>query len=193
MKKTISILTLLTFSTMIIGCSSKEQPTINIQKDIKTYVKEESSSSSNKSGAISNFKRDDHRFCSRYSGFDYNNLGYSNNQGLYYGYYDQDGYFYNNIYFEYNNQYNYNDRVQRRGNFGRDSRHIRSYEYHPNNNWNRQHHYRQQYQYVGDYPYYQPHPHPRFRVYHPQHIEELSIGAGSYNNMSYRNHTDNQK
>ena len=183
MQKTISILTLLTFSTIFIGCSNKKQPSIDINKDIKTYVKKENGSSSNKNGDISNFKRDDHRFDSRYSGFNYGNLGYRNDQGLYYGYYDRDGYFYNNIYFDYNDQYTYNDRVQRRGSFEADRRHRRRYEYQRNNDWNRQHNYRQLHQYVDGYYY----------PVHPQHIEEISIGAGSYNNMSYRNHTDNQK
>ncbi len=182
MQKTISILTLLTFSTIFLGCSNKKQPSMNINKDIKTYVKKESGTS-NKNGDISNFKRDDHRFDSRYSGFNYGNLGYYNNQGLYYGYYDRDGYFYNNIYFDYNDQYTYNDRNQRCGSFGVDSGHRRRYEYHRHNDWNRRHNYRPLHQYVDGYYY----------PVHPQHIEEMSIGAGSYNNMSYRNHTDNQK
>ena len=183
MQKTISILTLITFSTMLIGCSNTKQPVVNINKDIKTYVKEERSSSSKQGGDISNFKRDDHRFDSRYSNFNYGNLGYYDNQGLYYGYYDRDGYFYNNIYFRYDDQYSYDNRVQRCGNFEADHRHRRRYEYHRDNDWNRQHNYRRQHQYVDGYYY----------PVHPQHIEERSIGAGSYNNMSYRNHSDNQK
>lgn len=193
MKKYILITNLVTLNLLFIACSSKA-PSLDINKDIKTHVKHEKSDTlSPEKRSISNFRRDDHRFDSRYGQFDYPNLGYRNNQGLYYGYYDQNGYFYDNIYFEYDNRYNYNDRVNRRGLFDRNHRHIRSYEYHRNNNWNRQHHYRNEHQYVGDYPYYQTNPRPQFRVYHPQHIEEYSIGAGSYNNLSYRNHSDNQK
>jgi len=143
MKTTISILTLLMFSTLFVGCS-KGNPPIDISKDIKTDVKQESSNSSKTNGTISNFRRDY-----------YDNLGYRDIQGFYYGDYDDRGYFYNNRYFEYNDQYNYNDRYRRRGYFSRDRVHR--------------------------------------RVYHPQHIEELSIGAGTYNNMSYRNHSDNTK
>jgi len=192
MKNSTSFISILTLALIFTACADKSEP-FDINRKIETHVKDEKSSQSTNNGSISNFRRDDHRFDSQYSGFDYPNLGYRNNQGLYYGYYDQVGYFYDNIYFEYNNQYNYSDRHNRRGNFGTANRHIRTYEHHRNNNWNREHNYRQQYQYVGEYNYYQPHPSPRFRNYHPQHIEELSIGAGSYNNMSYRNHTDNQK
>ena len=193
MKKIIFILLPLLTSTLFTACSiNGEEIKININKDIKTAVKDEGNSSS-KTETTSNFRRDNHMFDSRYSDFDYPTLGYQNQQGLYYGYYDQNGYFYNNMYFEYDDKYRYEDRKNRCGAFDRDKRHIRLYQYHNNNNWNRERHYREPMQFVGDYYYYEHNPNPRFRVQHPQHIEELSIGAGSYNNMSYRNHSDNIK
>jgi hypothetical protein len=90
------------------------------------------------------------------------------------------------MYFQYNDRYRYEDRKNRCGAFDRNKRHIRLYQYHRDNNWNREHHYREPMQYVGDYYYYE-------RPQHPQHIEELNIGAGSYDNLTYKNHSDNRK
>jgi len=190
-KKNIFIVLSLLTSSMFTACSTNGEK-ININRDIKTAVKDNGNHSS-KTTSISNFRRDNQMFDSRYSDFDYPNLGYRNNQGLYYGYYDHNGYFYNNIYFEYDDRYRYEDRKNRCGPFSPDRRHIRVYRYHRDNNWNREHHYREPMEYVGDYYYYERNPNPRFRVIHPQHIEELNLGAGSYNNLSYQNHSDNQK
>jgi len=114
-------------------------------------------------------QKNDHRYDTRYQNFNYDRLGYSNNQGSYYGYYDHDGYFYNNIYYNYDDYYNYNDRVYRRGVFDLDSRHRREIS---NNRWNQSHNY------------YQPN---YTRVRHPRE------GVIEYGDISYQNSHENVK
>ena len=64
---------------------------------------------------------------SRYPNFNYQQLGYSNNVGGYYGYYDRGGYEYDNRYYEYGNGYTYDDRYNRSGNFNTQRSHTRVY------------------------------------------------------------------
>jgi len=150
---------------LFMGCSSN-YPTHNIPPK-KTFVKEEK-----KEPVVvspNTFQKDDHRYDTRYQNFNYDSLGYSNNAGSYYGYYDRDGYFYNNRYYNYDNNYNYNDRYGRRGVFGLDSRHDRQYL---NNGWNQSH------------ESYQPN---YTRIRHPR---EGGIG---YGDISYQNSNENVK
>ena len=91
----------------------------------------------------SNFKEDNHRYDKRYNNFDYETNGYYNDDGYYYGYYDNRGYFYDNIYYAYDNQYTYYNRQHRLGYFGRNYHHHRPYVYHSYNSWNRVHCYRE--------------------------------------------------
>ncbi len=143
-----------------IGCASQSYPIHNIPPK-NTVVKEETATKKE-------FRKDHHRYDNRYRNFDYNRLGYSSSNGLYYGYFDDMGYFYNNTYFMYDDKYSYDDRHYRRGYFSPDAEHVRVYIHHPSNNWNQQHQYREPNQYVGQYLYYEINPRPKFRVYHPQ-------------------------
>ncbi|SFV56642.1 hypothetical protein MNB_SV-12-1746 [hydrothermal vent metagenome] len=96
-----------------------------------------------KSKKIKKFKKDHHRYDKRYRDFDYDNRGYYNDDGFYFGYFDRSGYFFNNIYFEYDSEYTYHDRVYIRGNFSPHHTHHRAYRYHRHNDWNREHCYRE--------------------------------------------------
>jgi hypothetical protein len=146
--------------TLFIGCTSSSYPIHNIPPK-NTVVKEEPATKKE-------FRKDHHRYDSRYRNFDYNRLGYSSSNGLYYGYFDDMGYFYNNIYFMYDDKYTYDDRHYRKGYFRPDAEHVRVYIHHFGNNWNQLHHYREPNQYVGHFLYYETNPHPKFRVYHRQ-------------------------
>ena len=131
-----------------------------------TFVKKEKKEANNSS---QEFRKDDHRYDPRYRNFNYDRLGYSNNMGDYYGYYDHDGYFCNNIYYNYNDYYDYNDRVARRGAFAIDARHHRDII---DNRWNQTHN-----------PYQ-----PNYtRVYHPRE------GVIEYGDVSYQNSHENVK
>ena len=131
------ILTLFTstlFSDAVI--ISDEKPTFERKHTFNKTIKKEITTKQK-------FKRDDHRYDKRYHNFNYDQNGYYNDEGLYYGYYDQTGYFFNNIFFQYNAQYSYQDRVYQRGYFQPHHRHLRVYRYHNNNDWNRIHCYRE--------------------------------------------------
>ena len=106
-------------SMLFIGCTSSSYPIHNIPPK-NTVVKEEPKTEKE-------FKKDHHRYDNRYRNFDYNRLGYSSDNGLYYGYFDDMGYFYNNIYFIYNDEYTYEDRYHRRGHFSPHVEHMRVY------------------------------------------------------------------
>jgi len=149
-----------------IGCSS--YPVNNIPPK-QTFVKEEKKVTQETGNSSQVFQKNDHRYDTRYQNFNYDSLGYSNNVGSYYGYYDRNGYFYNNRYYDYDDRYNYNDRYSRRGAFGLDSRHERQYL---NNGWNQSH------------ESYQPN---YTRVRHPR---EGGIG---YGDISYQNSPENVK
>ncbi len=145
-----------------IGCASNSYPVNNIPPK-KTFVKSEPETKET-------FRKDDHRYNSYYQNFDYNRLGYSSDNGLYYGYFDHQGYFYNNIYFIYDDEYTYEDRYYHKGPFSPNLEQIRIYIYHDNNDWNQEHHYREPNQYVGHFLYYERNPRPKFRVYHRQEV-----------------------
>lgn len=156
-----NILFLVSLSILLFGCS-RNFPTNNIPPKV-TFVKEDKPLSQS-------FSKDDHRYDARYQNFNYDRLGYSNNAGSYYGYYDQRGYFYDNQYYNYSNQYSYDDRYRRRGGFGINGNHNRSYM---NNQWNSSHN---------------NHSQPvSTRVYHPR---EGGIG---YGDISYQNSHENVK
>ena len=156
-----NILFLVSLSIVFLGCTT-DFSTNNIPSKV-TFVKDEKALSQS-------FSKDDHRYDTRYKNFNYDRLGYSNNAGLYYGYYDQDGYFYNNQYYNYTHQYSYDDRYSRRGNFAVNGNHNRPYM---NNQWNQLHN---------------NHVQPTFtRVYHPR---EGTIG---YGDISYQNSHENVK
>jgi len=150
---------------LFIGCASN-YPVHNIPPK-QTFVQKEKKEIAGSTSQV--FQKNDHRYDTRYQNFNYDSLGYSNNQGSYYGYYDRNGYFYNNRYYNYDNQYNYDDRYNRRGAFGLDSRHDRQYL---NNRWNQSH------------DSYQPN---YIRVRHPR---EGGIG---YGDISYQNSHENVK
>jgi hypothetical protein len=153
-----NILFLVSSIMFFIGCATdlpihKIPPkTTHVKEEIKTTQK---------------ISKDDHRYDTRYQNFNYDRLGYNNNAGSYYGYYDQRGYFYDNRYYHYNNQYTYDDRYNRRGFFGSDGRHNREQM---NNPWNQSHT-----NYIE----------PVTRVYHPR---EGTIG---YGDLSYQNSDEN--
>ena len=157
------------FVLVFIGCSNN-YPTYKIPPKQKTSVKEEKKEPTLTSKAIS---KDDHRYDERYANFNYDRLGYSNNSGGYYGYYDRDGYFYNNQYYPYNDRYRYEDRYYRRGLFDREREYNRGYI---DNQWNRNHRNRG---YIT-----QPIP---ARVYHPRE------GVIEYGDISYQNSPENIK
>jgi len=171
---------LITFLPLVfMGCTNTPNvvKTNKIPPKIKTAVVEEVSSKQN-------IQPDDHRYSSQYQDFNYDRLGYSNNNGVYYGYYDNQGYFYNNCYFTYDNLYTYDDRYNQRGYFDRNNSQQRPYIYH-NNNWNRNHHYTEENQYMDYKPYYQYNSRPNPRVYHPQD------GQICYGDLSYQNSREN--
>ena len=91
----------------------------------------------------SNFKKDNHRYDKRYRSFNYERDGYYNDDGYFYGYYDNRGYFYDNVFYAYDNQYTYYDRRNHLGYFRHSFHHHRPYIYHSFNNWNRIHCYRE--------------------------------------------------
>ena len=163
-----------------IGCinSSSNALQNKIPPKLKTAVVEESSSKETS---------ENHRYSSRYKNFNYDRLGYSNNNGIYYGYYDNQGYFYNNCYFTYDNQYTYDDRYNRRGYFNPNNNHRRPYRYHSNNDWNREHQYIEENQYMDYKPYTQYNNRPNPRVYHPQD------GQIGYGDLSYQNSRENME
>ncbi len=99
------------------------------------------------------FREDDQRYDQRYSNFNYDNEGYYNDDGYYYGYYDTTGYFFNNIFFLYTLNFAYNDRRYRRGYFRPHRHHHRAYTHHSINNWNRTHRYREPNQIVYGHYY----------------------------------------
>ena len=150
-------------SLLFVGCAN-EYPIHNIPPK-NTFVKKERKVAN----SSQEFRKDDHRYDPRYQNFNYDRLGYSNNEGSYYGYYDRNGYFYDNRYYNYDDYYNYNDRCNRRGAFGLDSRHQREIS---NNRWNQSH------------EAYQPN---YTRVRHPR---EGGIG---YGDISYQNSHENVK
>jgi len=148
------------------GCSSYP---VNHIPPKHTFVKEEKKVTQETATDSKVFQKNDHRYDARYQNFNYDSLGYSNNAGSYYGYYDRDGYFYNNRYYNYDDRYNYNDRYSRRGAFSLDSRHDRQYL---NNGWNQSH------------ESYQPN---YTRVHHPRE------GRIDYGDISYQNSHENVK
>jgi hypothetical protein len=122
------------------------------------------------------FKKDHHRYDKRYRNFDYDERGYYNNDGFYFGFYDRRGYFFNNIYFEYNSRYRYRDRVYVRGEFAPNHHHYRTYRYHRDNDWNRVHcyrepdvivrgHYYEERYYPADRGYYRDNRRSNYREY----------------------------
>jgi len=155
--------TLLMSSTsilLLIGCSNYPVNTIPPKK---TFVKEEI-----KSKEHATVSKNDHRYDARYQNFNYDQLGYSNNVGSYYGYYDRNGYFYDNMYYNYDNRYTYQDRYSRQGSFDMNMEHHR--DYNRSNRWNQSHN-----------PYQ-----PNYtRVQHPQE------GIIRYGDVSYQNSQEN--
>ncbi len=97
-------------------------------------------------------------------------IEYHNNFGDDFGYFDRDGYFCNSRYYHYDNRYRYEDRLYRRGYFSTNVKHARVYEEEDNGNG-----------------YYYPvsSTRPKNRVFHPEHLEERSIGSGGYSNLKY--------
>lgn len=150
---------------LLISCSSN-YPVHNIPPK-NTFVKEEKKEASNSSQV---FQKDDHRYDERYRNFNYDRLGYSNNMGAYYGYYDRQGYFYNNQYYPYDNRYTYEDRYNRRGMFDVNRSYDRAYI---DNDWNRNH---------RSYAIQ-----PVTRVYHRRD------GIIPYGDISYQNSHENVK
>jgi len=155
------LLLLVPLSLVLIGCAT-DLPTNTIPPK-KTFVKNEPLTKKQE------FSKDDHRYDRRYQNFNYDRLGYSNNAGSYYGYYDRNGYFYDNRYYNYDNQYTYDDRYNRRGFFGINGRHEREYR---DNQWNHSHT-----QYIQ----------PVMRVHHPRD------GGIGYGDISYQNSHENVK
>lgn len=153
-----NILFLATLAIFFIACAT-DLPQNNIPPK-KTFVKIEEPLNQS-------FAKDDHRYNARYQNFNYDRLGYSNNAGSYYGYYDQNGYFYENRYYDYNTQYTYNDRYNRNGRFDLAGQHNRQYM---NNQWNQSH-----------TNYIQP----VTRIYHPRE------GTIEYGGISYQNSPEN--
>jgi len=113
-----NILFLAPLSILFLACAT-DLPQNKISPK-KTFVKPEKPFKQS-------FSKDDHRYNARYQNFNYDRLGYSNNTGAYYGFYNQQGYFYDNRYYNYDNQYTYDDRFNRRGMFGLDRLHDRQY------------------------------------------------------------------
>ena len=124
----------------------------------------------------SNFREDNHRYDKRYSNFNYEDNGYYNDDGYYYGYYDNRGYFYDNVFYAYDNQYTYYNRRHHLGHFGHSYHHHRPYVYHSYNNWNRVHCYRE--------PNVVVYGHYYDRSYYPQRVTNYYYPAydNSYSN-----------
>ena len=140
----------------------------------------------------SSFRKDSHRYDKRYSNFDYENNGYYNDEGYYYGYYDNRGYFYDNIFYVYDNQYTYYDRRHHLGYFAYSHHHHRPYVYHSFNNWNRVHCYREPNVIVyGHYyePTYYP-PQPR-NNYYPAYDNRYGNNYSPQARMTTRNNNYN--
>jgi len=154
-----NILFLAPLSILFLACAT-DLPQNKISPK-KTFVKAEKP-------LKQSFSKDDHRYNTRYQNFNYDRLGYNNNGGSYYGFYNQEGYFYDNRYYHYNNQYTYNDRYNRVGMFASERQHDRQYL---NNEWNR--------------AYPSTYIQPVTRVYHPR---EGTIG---YGDLSYQNSPEN--
>lgn len=184
---TSSLLSLL-FSGCLNTPTSTDKVKVNPIPPKKTYVTEESSATH--TSKQKRFRSDDHRFDDRYRNFDYDRYGYYSNNGLYYGYFDENGYFYNNMYFTYDQNHTYAQRYQRIGPFSPDEENIRVYLYHPTNDWNKEHHYAQPNQYVGQFLYYETDPRPRFRVYH---LQEKGPGNGSLTYQGSEEDTQNRQ
>ena len=83
---------------LITGCANN-YPTNSMQNVKVNPIPPKHTFVKNEKASKPVFRKDDHRYDPRYRNFDYDRLGYSNNKGLYYGYFDHNGYFYNNIYF----------------------------------------------------------------------------------------------
>ncbi len=123
----------------------------------------------------SNFRKDDHRYDKRYSNFDYESEGYYNDDGYYYGYYDNRGYFYDNIFYAYDDQYTYYDRRHRIGHFAHHYHHYRPYVYHSFNRWNRIHCYREPNVIVYGHYYERPYlSRPPINYYYPAYDSRYS-------------------
>jgi len=164
-----------------IGCVNSSPTAVQINKippKLKTAVVDETSDTQS-------MPSDDHRYNEHYQNFNYDRLGYSTSNGIYYGYYDQQGYFYNNCYFTYDNDYTYEDRYNRQGYFDPNNNHRRPCLYHNHNNWNRDHHYVAEHQYMDNRPYTEYRQRPNPRVYHPQD------GQIRYGDLSYQNSQEN--
>jgi len=158
------IVSLLSISILFfIGCTN--YPVNNIPPKT-TFVKEEVKQKENDVS----IEKTDHRYDARYQNFNYDRLGYSNNMGSYYGYYDRNGYFYDNMYYNYDNRYTYQDRYNRQGYFDMNMEHNR--DYNRSNGWNQSHN-----------PYQ-----PNYtRVQHPRE------GMIRYGDVSYQNSNENVK
>ena len=161
--KTISLLS--TSILLLVGCSNN-YPVHSIPPK-KTFVKKEIKSNNN---ASSSSQQNDHRYDPRYQNFDYDVLGYSNNRGSYYGYYDRDGYFYDNMYYNYDNRYTYHDRYRREGYFDMNREHHRQYD--TSNSWNQ---------------YHNPYQPNYTRVQHPRE------GIIQYGDVSYQTSDENRR
>ncbi|KIM05479.1 MAG: hypothetical protein KN64_03080 [Sulfurovum sp. AS07-7] len=133
----------------------------------------------------------------RYPNFNYNRDAYYNDDGLYFGFFNNKGYYVNDIYFEYRDRYGYYDRLHRRGYFRPHIRHVRYYDYYRDrrgdyvDNTNC---------YVEEHHYYNRHPHYR-RHHHPyrRHYRDYGrVVEHRYDNRDYyrddrRYHGDNAK
>ena len=201
MLKTIIIISILATAPLvadtslgtIVGGDKQNHEVKKVQKFKKTT----------KSKNRKKFKKDHHRYDKRYSSFDYDNRGYYNNDGFYFGFYDRSGYFFNNIYFEYDSRYTYRDRVYIRGEFSTNHHHYRTYRYHSHNDWNRVHcyrepdvivrgHYYEERYYPEDRGYYRDdHRRSNYNEYQrdsyrrDNHYRDDSYYGNSYNRNSY--------
>ena len=140
----------------------------------------------------SSFRKDSHRYDKRYSSFDYEDNGYYNDDGYYYGYYDNRGYFYDNVFYSYDNQYTYYNRQHHLGYFGYSYHHHRPYVYHSFNNWNRVHCYREPnvivYGHYYERSYYPPQPRNN---YYPAYNNHYGNYYSPQARMTTRNHNYN--
>lgn len=114
-----------------------------------------------------------------YPDFDYNRYGYQNEDGLYFGFFNQKGYYINDVYFEYRDGYSYYDRLHRRGYFRPHIRHVRYYDYIDNSDC----YVEKRYYYYNRYPHYRRH--------HPYRSHYRDNGRGIEHRNDYRDYYRN--
>lgn len=132
----------------------------------------------------------------KYPDFNYNRDSYYNDDGLYFGFFNQRGYYINDIYFEYRDRYGYYDRVHRRGYFRPHIKHVRYYDYYQdrrNDYIDNGDCYMEKHHYYNRYPNYRRH-HP----YRNHYRDDARVVEHRYDNKDYRQeeqrpHRDNAK